>query len=156
MDSSLRLRAQEIALRRAKGQTAAIVGLLVATGVLIGLVALAFDGEHPGGDSDLVRKSEAFHPQEGTRQMQRRWQVATPRRGDASAGLKKIVLAVKANVLIDAQPPVKIEQVHAAAQQHVLAIVDHIGFIYRDRKRHSPAAQESARFVQIDRKSGAS
>src|SRR6476469_7803490 len=30
--------------KRTKGQTLAIVGLLLATGVLIGLVAIAFDG----------------------------------------------------------------------------------------------------------------
>src|SRR5207245_252981 len=38
---------------RARGQTIAIVGLLVATGVLIGLVALAFDG----GSAFLQRRT---------------------------------------------------------------------------------------------------
>ena len=59
--------------------------------------------------------------------MQRRWQSPTAQNGDAAAGLDEIELAVKLDAVPHAQAYVKIQQVDAAAQQHVLAIVDGLG-----------------------------
>ena len=61
---------------------------------------------------------------------------------------------IEADLVLDAQPPVKIEQIDAAAQQHVLAVVDHLGVFAADRPGSGAAAEEAAGFVKIDFKSG--
>jgi hypothetical protein len=56
---------------------------------------------------------------------------------------------------LDAQAAVQIEQVHKAAQQNVLAIIDQLGIAGRDRKGGGAAAQERAGFVEMDIEAGA-
>ena len=57
------------------------------------------------------------------------------RRGDAAARLDEVEFAGKTHPVAHAQPAVEIEQIHAAAQQHVLAVVDHLGILVGRRHR---------------------
>jgi hypothetical protein len=71
---------------------------------------------------------------------------------DPPAGLDEVELAIEADAVADAQPLVEIQQVDAAAQQHVLAVVDGLGDLFaarRNRVGRGAAAQIRARLVQI-------
>jgi hypothetical protein len=63
--------------------------------------------------------------------MQRCRQRAAAQRGDSAARLDEIKLAIEANAVLNAQSRVEIQQVDAAAQQHVLAVVDQLGGVVR-------------------------
>src|ERR1019366_2325011 len=76
--------------------------------------------------------------------------------GDASAGLDEVESPVEMDALVDAQPPVEVQQVHATAHQNVLAIIDQFArFGFRiggciGRPRCAPSAQKAARFEDFD------
>ena len=105
----------------------------------------------------LSRAPRQRHARERAGEMQRRRQRAAAQRGDASARLHEIELAVPADFVGHAQPLVEIEQIDAAAQQHVLAVVDHLGILIggRDRKGGGASAQKGPRLRQFDAKSRA-
>ena len=71
--------------------------------------------------------------------------------GSAPAGFDEEELAMKADFVLHAQPPVEIEQIDAAAQQHVLAVVDHFTRPLPPTG-HDVARppRKGARFVEID------
>jgi hypothetical protein len=50
----------------------------------------------------------------------------------------------------DAEPPVEIEQIDAAAQQDVLAVVDHLRVVAPNRPGSGAAAEKISRFVNND------
>ena len=52
--------------------------------------------------------------------------------------------------VFDAETPVEIQQIDAAAQQDVLAVVDHFRIFAAGGPRRGAAAEEIARFVDID------
>ena len=89
--------------------------------------------------------------------MQRRGQpAALAARRNPPARLDEVKLAIKPDPVPHAQPPVKIQQVDAAAQQNVLAVVDHFTFAARRAAVGSSAsAQKAAGFEQFHFKSGA-
>ena len=60
--------------------------------------------------------------------MERRRQPAAAQDRGAAARLQEVELAMEADAVADAQPRIKIEQVDAAPQQDVLAVVDGLGF----------------------------
>ena len=105
----------------------------------------------------LSRRIEEAQPQERSGEMQRGRQRAAAQRGDASAGLDEVELAIEADTVPHAQPRVEIQQIDATAQQHVLAVVDQDGGVagLRQRKRSRAAAQKGARFEDLDAKAGA-
>src|SRR5262244_312489 len=85
--------------------------------------------------------------------MQGRRQPATPKDAELAARLDKVELAVEANPLPHPEPLVKIQQVDAAAQQHVLAIVDRLAAVRvtaGNRVGGGAAAQEWTRLKQVD------
>ena len=89
-------------------------------------------------------------------EMKRSRQEAAAHRRDPAAGFNPIELAIKMNAIFDAQPLVEIDQVRAAAQQHVLAVVDcravFIGSIQRIRS--SPATEKRPRLKNRDGTAG--
>src|SRR5579871_758734 len=62
-------------------------------------------------------------------------------------------LVIPANLLLDAQPVVEIDQVGAAAEQHVLAVVDHLSCA-RQFVGGGTAAEERPAFEQLDEITG--
>src|SRR3954469_9544977 len=64
----------------------------------------------------------------------------------------KVELAGKSDVLRHSQPPVEIQQVDAAAQQNMLAVVDEFGFLaVPDFVGSRPAAQKRTRLKHLHR-----
>lgn len=55
-----------------------------------------------------------------------RWQQTRAQDASLSSRLDERKFAVEGDLALDAQPPVKIEQIDAASQQDVLAIVDRL------------------------------
>src|SRR5947209_3177603 len=86
--------------------------------------------------------------------MERRGKRSTPQSGDASAGLDEVELGIEADAVVDAEAAVEVEEVDAAAQEHMLTIVDHLGVFIGRRHRIGcrAAAEKAARFVEIDLK----
>src|ERR1700752_5091106 len=86
--------------------------------------------------------------------------AAAPQYGDASTGFEKIVFAIELNAVPYAEPLVKIQEIDAAAQENVLAVVDDfsLGFAFCrwQRIRGGAAAQERPRFEQLDVEAGSS
>ncbi len=104
----------------------------------------------------LSPKLETLHPKKTSGEVQRRGQPPGREHRRPAAGFDEVELLVELDAIGDAQPPVEIQQVDAAAQQHVLAVVDDLGAVAGagQRIRSSAAAQESARFVKIHFESG--
>ena len=119
--------------------------------------ALAPQRQQSARDGQLVGGVQEPQPQERSGEMQRSGQRAAAQRGNAAAGLDEVKLAIEADAVPHAQPPVEIQQVDAAAQQHVLAVVDQLGSVVgrRERKRSRAAAQKRARFEHLDAEPGA-
>ena len=92
--------------------------------------ALAAQGQQRARDAGLVGAAEAIHSQESAGEMEGRGQAAALEHGDPAARFNEVELAKEADALADAQPLVEIQQVYAAAQQHVLAVVDGFGYIF--------------------------
>ena len=64
--------------------------------------------------------------------MKRRGQAAAAQDGEPAAGLEKVEFAIELDAVAHAQALVEIEQVDAAAQQDVLAVIDGLGDLVRD------------------------
>jgi len=77
-------------------------------------------------------------------------QHSTLEDGSASARFDEVELAMEADFILDAEPPVEIQQVDATVQQNVLAVVDHLRVVTAHGPGRRPAAEEIARFVDID------
>ena len=65
--------------------------------------------------------------QEGAGEVEGRGQAVAAQDGEVSSQFEKEELLIEFDAITDAQPCVEIEQVHAAPQQDVLAIVDFLG-----------------------------
>ena len=90
---------------------------------------------HEGArDGELVGATEALHPQEGFGEVQRRGQASALQHGDPAARLDEIKLAIEAYAFPYPQPLVEIEQIDAAAQKHVLAVIDGLGNFFAARR----------------------
>ena len=110
--------------------------------------SLAPDCEQRARDSEFVLPFQALHAQERLGEVQRRGQASAAKYGDAAARLDEIELAMELNALAYAQPLVEIQQIHAAPQQHVLAVIDGLGDLFpagRNRVRGGAAPQKRAR-----------
>src|SRR5262249_38632605 len=89
--------------------------------------------------------------------MQRRRQPSALEYGNPAARFEEIELAIETNPLADSKPLVEVEQVHATAQNHMLAIVDDFGdfaIAAAGRIGRRASAQEGTRFEQLDFVSG--
>ncbi len=108
------------------------------------------DGHQRAGDRDLIGQPKKGELPETAGEVQRRGQSAGFQDRRSAARLDEVKPLVKLNPVRDAQAPVKIHQIDAAAQQHVLAIVDDFGTFAGYRVGSGAAAQESAGFEKID------
>ena len=91
------------------------------------VTALARNGADGARDGDLVRDGEELQLEERSEEMRGRGEDSAFEDGGASAGFDEEEFAVETDFVVDAEPPVEIEQIDAAAQQDVLAVVDHLG-----------------------------
>ncbi len=73
--------------------------------------------------------------------------------GCAPARFDKKEFFVEADLVAYAETSIEVEQIDAAAQEHVLAVIHHLAF-FADRPGCGAAAQESAGFVKIDFETG--
>src|SRR4051812_3251313 len=85
------------------------------------------EGGGARGRNSTRGAGEAVHLQERAGEMKRRGEAAPVEDRHASSGLDKVELAIELDAVADAQPVVEIEQVDAAAQQDVLAVVNDLG-----------------------------
>src|ERR1700730_8145660 len=72
-----------------------------------------------------------------------------PQRRFPPARLQKVKLRKELNLILHAQPRIEIEQVMAATNQNMLAIVDHLGF-FPHRPGSSPSTDKSPAFQNLD------
>src|SRR5205823_532522 len=79
---------------------------------------------HPASNSDLLRKIQEMEIQERTREMGRCGKHPSAQHTTTPVRFDEVELAMKTNVAFDAQTSIKIQQIHAALQQNVLAVVD--------------------------------
>ncbi len=70
--------------------------------------------------------------------------------GSAAAGFDEMEFAMEADFVFDAETAIEVEQIDAAAQQDVLAVVDHLGIFAADGPGGGAAAEEVAGFVDVD------
>src|SRR5208282_4661102 len=89
---------------------------------------LAADGPERTGDRHFVGHSEKLQIQEASREVQRGWEPAGLQNRSSATGFDKEKLPVKLDSVRHAQAAVEIHQIDAAAQQYMLAVVDHFGF----------------------------
>ena len=85
--------------------------------------------------------------------MERRRQSAAPQHRKLAARLNKVKLAKELDPVADTKALVEIEQVCAAAQENVLAVIDGLGWFVASGGRAircRAAAQERAHFEEID------
>ena len=88
--------------------------------------------------------------------MSGRREHATLQFRDASSRLDEVEGAIESDALLDAQAPVEIEQVYAAAHEYVLAVIDQLsGFGLRiggliGGPRCGSPSQKSPRFEDLD------
>ena len=70
--------------------------------------------------------------------------------GSAAAGFDPIKLTIEIDPVCHAEPPIEVDQVRAAAQKHVLAVVDGGRFVIGgvERIRSGAAAQKGPCFIQ--------
>src|SRR6185369_5764390 len=118
---------------------------------------LAADGEEAAGDRQLVGEAQELQSEEGAGEMQGRGQGAAAQTGEAAAGFDEMEVAGEAYAGGYAEAGVEIEQVHAATQEHMLAVVDDLGIFIggRDREGSGAAAQERPSLIEIDVEAGA-
>ncbi len=91
--------------------------------------ALAAERGQSARDADLIGAREAVQAQKRSREMERRRQAAAPQHGKLAARLDEVELAKELDAVADAEALVEIEQVYAAAQENVLAIIDDLGWL---------------------------
>src|SRR3954464_1950701 len=85
--------------------------------------------------------------------MQRGRQRARAKNALAAARLQIVVGMMPLNLVLDAEPPVEIDQIGAAAEQHMLAVID---FLARggDFVGGSASAEEGPGFEKVDFEAG--
>ena len=83
--------------------------------------------QHRARDRQLVGRAQKRQIQEASGEVQWRRKPAGLQDRSSAARLDKEELLVKLDPIRHAQAAVEIHQIDAAAQQHVLAVVDHFG-----------------------------
>src|SRR6185369_5236642 len=81
-------------------------------------------------NGDFVGTTEALHAEESAGEVEGGGQASALEYRDAAAGFDEIEFAVETYALADAEPLVEIQQVGAAAQEDVLAVVDGLGDLF--------------------------
>ena len=76
--------------------------------------------------ASLSFRSSTDDSRNEARRMKRRRQRTRLQRRRLAAGQNEVDLVVPANLLLDAEPAIEVDEVGAAAEQHVLAVVDHL------------------------------
>ncbi len=112
----------------------------------------AADGQQRARDAELVRAVEAAHPQKRSGEVERRRQPAAAQDGEAASGLQKVDLLMEADQVADPQALVEIQEVDAAAQQQVLAVIDGLGGVLvraGNGVGRGASAQERARLEEV-------
>ena len=119
--------------------------------------ALAADGGQGARDGDLRGRAQKRQPQKRSGEAQGSREPTRLQRGNTAARLDEAVLAVEANAVRHSQALVEVQQVDAASQEDVLAVVDRLRCIFgrRQGERGGPSAEEGPGFEQGDRKAGA-
>ena len=115
--------------------------------------AFPAQGQEGAGDGEFVGGAEALHSQERPGEVERGGQPSALQHRDPPARFDEIELAIEGDAFADPEPLVEIQQIDAAAQQHVLAIVDGLGDLFAARGDcvgGSAATQVGASFVEID------
>ncbi len=92
----------------------------------VGAIALARHGQHGAGDRDLVRQVQALQSQERSSEMRGGREDAALHDRLAPTGFEEDELLIESDLVADAESLVEVEQVNAAAQQDVLAVVDQL------------------------------
>ena len=86
---------------------------------------LDHDRQKRPANGKLVPQIQKRQPQKRLREMQRRRQQSAPEDRNPPARLHKRNLGKKMDLVLYSQPAIEVEQVHAAPQQNVLAVIDH-------------------------------
>ncbi len=117
---------------------------------------LAPDGEQRARDGEFIGGIQEMQLPKTPGEVQRRGQPAGAQCRDPAPGLDEVKLLVEFDPVGHAQPAVKVHQVDAASQQHMLAIVDHFRLAGLAGKRvgSSASAQKPAGLEQIHLESG--
>src|SRR5262249_28762947 len=124
---------------------------------VLALGAFATHGQDGAGDHALVVAVQAVQAQERPREVKGRPPIAAPQNGYTSARFQEVKLAVKLDAVAHSQAIVEVEQVHAAAEQNVLTVVDGLGLDARrgaDRVRRGAAAEKGPCFKQVHLEAG--
>jgi hypothetical protein len=91
-------------------------------------VAFLGNRHHGAENRQLVAHAEALHGEERFREMRRGGEHATLHDGYPAARFDEVETIEVLNFVFDAEALIEVLQVHAALQQHVLAVVDDFGF----------------------------
>jgi len=115
--------------------------------------ALALQRQKGARDGELIGLVEKRHGQKRIGEVKRGREAPAAERRNAAAGLDEVELPVEANVLADSEALIEVEEVDAAAEQHMLAVID--GFDLRagragNRIGSGATAKEGARLEQVD------
>ncbi len=104
--------------------------------------------EQSSRDRKLVAGAQEFQTRERSAEMKRGGEMTGAQRGHPAAGLDEVEICVEFDVIFNAEPPVKVQQVDAAPQQDVLAVVDRFRSFARcgDLVRCRATAEKRARF----------
>ena len=94
-------------------------------------------------DGEFVSDGEELQFDEGSEEVRRCGEDSAFEDGGASTGFDEEEFPVETDFVADAEPLVEIEEIDAAAQQDVLAVVDHLGVFTADRPRCGAAARET-------------
>ncbi len=81
---------------------------------------------HGAADAQLVGETQTVSPKKCQPGMQRSRQGRRRNHRCASSRLEECQSLIPANLVLYSRAPVEIDQVRAAAQQHMLAVVDHL------------------------------
>ncbi len=126
--------------------------LLHGDALEIAAIALLPDRANGPRERQFFAERQKLQPQERSCKVRGRRQHATAEHTAASARFDERELTRERNILLDAQAAIKIEQVDAAAQQDMLAVVDELGlFAVADFIGSGTPAQEGPRFQQLNR-----
>jgi hypothetical protein len=104
----------------------------------------------------LLPCSQKFQAEKGLGEMSRPRQEPCAESGSTAATLNPVELAVELERMGDTQPAVEVEEIYAAPQQDVLAVVDDfVGAVgLRNGVRGRPSAWIGSRLIDIDVKPG--
>ena len=118
-------------------------------------VALQLNGEQRAADGELVGEGEEFQAGEALRKVERFGEDAGAHDGGAAAGLDEVELFVKVDLAGDTEPAIEVEEIDAALEQDVLAVVDDCaGIVTRCGIGRGAAAQEGSSLQDRNTMSG--